>query len=70
METLGKRLRRLRQQAELTQQQVSDLLTQGGIKTSRVSVNRWESDLQVPKETRKQRRSNGGFDSTVKIISA
>lgn len=43
METIGMRIKRLREQAGKTQQEVSDALMNYGIKTNREAVAKWEA---------------------------
>jgi len=48
MESLGKRVKRLRIAAKMTQEDVASALKLRGIKADRGTVARWETDVQMP----------------------
>jgi transcriptional regulator with XRE-family HTH domain len=48
MDTIGRRLKRLRAQSEYTQDQVAVSLRRFGVNVDRGTVARWETDVQVP----------------------
>lgn len=48
METIGTRIKRLREQERMTQQELAAKLTQRGVPTKRLSVIRWEAGTNIP----------------------
>ena len=48
MDTIGKRIKRLREQSDKTQLEISNFLKANGMMTNRVTINKWENDQQIP----------------------